>query len=174
MAKISLNKIAPIKSGEIKEIEFNGEIIQVRQYLPVEDKIALTERVLSGAFDESNRYSKYRLNLLLAIEIVRAYTNINITEKQLENIPHLYDLLQLNGINDFVQDNIPESEINELIGKAYGEANNLQNYLNSLMGVMKTITTDYSNTELNVEKITEQLNNPEALSTVKEILDKIG
>lgn len=174
MAKVSLQKITPIKSGEIKEVEINGEKVQVRQYLPTKEKIALTERVLSGAFDESNRYSMFRLNLLTEIEIIKTYTNFNITAKQMEDIPGLYDLLVLNNIIKQVNENIPDEEIIELRDKIYDEADNLEHYLNSLMGVMKTITTDYSNTEMNVDALSEKLNNPEALKIVKEILDKIG
>lgn len=173
MAKVSLNKITPIKSGEIKEVDFQGQKIQVRQYLPTQDKIALTERVLVGAFDESNKYSMFRLNLLMEIEIIKTYTNINITDKQMENIPILYDLLVLNHILD-IENEIPSDELIELKDKIYDEADNLEHYLNSLMGIMKTITQDYENTKLNVDETMAKLDNPNALKTVKEILDKIG
>lgn len=174
MAKVSLIKITPIKSGEIKEVEINGEKVQVRQYLPTAEKIALTERVLAGAFDESNRYSMFRLNILMEIEIIKTYTNFNITEKQMENIPNLYDLLVLNNIIKQVNENIPDEELIELRDKIYDEADNLEHYLNSLMGVMKTITQDYENTKLDVDETMAKLDNPNALKTVKEILDKIG
>lgn len=174
MAKVSLNKITPVKSGEIKEVEINGEKIQIHQYLPTQDKIALTERVLGQAFDETNHYSKYRLTVYTILEIIRAYTNINFTETQLKDIPKLYDLLVLNNIIEQIRENIPTQEWNELTAKVVDEANHLESYLNSFAGVMKTISTDYSNTEMDVDKISAKLNDPEALKTVKEILDKIG
>ena len=173
MAKVSLSKITPIKSGEVKEIEFKGEKIQVRQYLSTNDKIALTERVLSQAFDDSNHYSIFRLEILSEIEILKAYTNLNITDKQMEDIPHLYDILKLNRVFDLLN-YIPENELNELHNKIHNEAVNLDQYLNSLMGIMKTITTDYSNTEMKVDELTDKLNDPKAFETVKEILNKIG
>ena len=89
MAKVSLTKVTPLKAGEIKEVNIQDEIVQVRQYLPVDEKIALTERVLTRAFDETNYYSIYRLTLYTEIEIIKTYTNFNFTEKQLENIPKL-------------------------------------------------------------------------------------
>lgn len=174
MAKISLNKITPIKSGEIKEVNIQDEIMQVRQYLSVDEKIALTERVLTRAFDETNYYSIYRLTLYTEIEIIKTYTNLNFTEKQLENIPKLYDLLSLNGIIKLVEENIPEKELMGLKDKINDEAEHLEKYLNSFAGVMKTITTDYSNTQIDVEKIMGDLKDTENLGTIKEILDKIG
>lgn len=174
MAKVSLIKITPIKSGEIKEVEINGEKVQVRQYLPTAEKIALTERVLAGAFDESNRYSMFRLNLLMEIEIIKTYTNFNITEKQMENIPNLYDLLVLNNIIKQVNENIPDEELIELRDKIYDEADNLEKYLNSFAGIMKLITTDYSNVSMDVDETMKKIDNPEAFKTIKEILDKIG
>lgn len=174
MAKVSLQKIAPIKIGEIKEVEINGEKVQIKQYLSTKDKIALTERVLTSAFDDGNRYSMFRLNILADIELIKAYTNFNITAKQLEDLPGLYDLLILNNILSQVKANIPEKELSELYDKIYEEADNLEHYLNSLMGLMKTITTDYSNVSLDVDKIREKLDDPNAFGTIKEILDKIG
>jgi len=81
MAKVSLIKIAPIKNGDIKEIEINGELVQVRQYLSISEKILLTERILDKAFDDTNRYSVFRLTIASDIEIIKAYTNFNITAK---------------------------------------------------------------------------------------------
>lgn len=174
MAKVSLTKVTPLKAGEIKEVNIQDEIVQVRQYLPVDEKIALTERVLTRAFDETNYYSIYRLTLYTEIEIIKTYTNFNFTEKQLENIPKLYDLLVLNNIIKIIEDNIPEKELIGLKEKINNEAEHLEKYLNSFAGVMKTITTDYSNTQINVEKIVDDLKNTEGLSTIKDILDKIG
>lgn len=174
MAKVSLTKIAPIKNGDIKEVEINGQKIQVRQYLSTKEKIALTERVLAGAFDESNRYSMFRLNILMEIEIIKTYTNLNITEKYMEDLPGLYDLLVLNKIIAQINEHIPEEELIELRSKIYDEADNLEHYLNSLVGIIKTISTDYNTTQINVDELSAKLNNPEAFQMVKEILDKIG
>ena len=95
------------------------------------------------------------------------------TDKQMEDIPHLYDILKLNRVFDLLN-YIPENELNELHNKIHNEAVNLDQYLNSLMGIMKTITTDYSNTEMKVDELTDKLNDPKAFETVKEILNKIG
>lgn len=173
MAKVSLNKLTPIKGGTIIVKRINDIEVEIRQYLSTDEKIALTERVLAQAFDNSNQYSQYRLDIITVIEMLKAYTNINFTEKVLSDIPKLYDLIVLNHLDDLLKE-IPEEEYNSLVDKIQDEADNLQRYLNSLLGVMKTITTDYSNTQMNVDELTEKLNNPEALKTVKEILDKIG
>jgi len=36
------------------------------------------------------------------------------------------------------------------------------------------ISTDYSETDMNLQKIAEELNNPDAIGLVKGVLEKIG
>ena len=52
--------------------------------------------------------------------------------------------------------------------------NSIYNYKNSVMGILDTISTDYSDLNLDVEHVQEQLSNSENLTLVKDILTKLG
>jgi hypothetical protein len=48
MAKVSFNKLGLIKNNDIKTIEYNGQTIEVKQYLSINDKAILASNVLNN------------------------------------------------------------------------------------------------------------------------------
>ena len=54
MAKISFTKLKLTKKNEVQTLKYNDEIIEVKQYLPIQDKLALISRVISYAADQYN------------------------------------------------------------------------------------------------------------------------
>ena len=52
MAKVSLTKLGLKVNQDIKNIEFNEQIVEVKQYLPVNDKLELISNVINLAHDE--------------------------------------------------------------------------------------------------------------------------
>ena len=51
MAKLTFSKLALKKQDEIKIVKYNEHEIEVKQYLPVNDKLDLIARVIIGAHD---------------------------------------------------------------------------------------------------------------------------
>ena len=84
MAKVSLTKLGLKVNQEIKTIEFNEQIIEIKQYLPVNDKLELISNVINLAHDENNFSNPVKVSVFTTLEIMYAYTNINFTEKQKE------------------------------------------------------------------------------------------
>lgn len=174
MAKIGFTKLGLKKLDEIKTIEIGENTIEVKQYLPVNEKLGLIERVINLSQDENNFPNPIKIDVIGSIEMIAAYTNITFTEKQKEDIGKLYDLLEENGIIDKIMRAIPEVEyefvsdgIDQTIKAVYG-------YRNSVLGILDAVKTDYSNLDLEATEIQQKLNDPKALSTVKEVLDKLG
>ena len=174
MAKVSLNKITPIKKVDDITIDINGEKVIIKQYLSVDEKVALVERVLNASIDETNYFSNAKLKVYSKIEILQAYTNINFTDKQLEEITKLYDLLEINNIFDTVINNIPVKEYENIINMINDDADRLSKHLNSFVGMVKTIQQDYDATQLNVDKLMQTLGDKESVGLVKDILENIG
>lgn len=174
MAKVSFNKLTPIKELENKIITIGEQEITIIQYLPVNDKLAIVERVLGNAIDDTGYLNPVRLEIFTNIEIIKTYTNISITDKMMENPTKVYDLMILNGILDAVIDAIPEEEYNDVFEAVIDSGEHVVKYLNSFAGMMKTVTADYKNTEMNVDKLMATLGDPEQVGLVKDILDKIG
>ena len=174
MAKISFNKLTPIKEVEDKVIKIGDQEVTVIQYLPINDKLSIVERVLGNAIDDTGYLNPIRLEVFTNIEIIKTYTNISITDKMMENPTKVYDLMILNGILDKVIDAIPEDEYEDVFNAVIESGEHVVKYLDSFVGMMKTVTDSYKNTEMNVEKLMSDLGDPEKIGFVKDILDKIG
>ena len=174
MAKISFTKLKLTKKNEVQTLKYNDEIIEVKQYLPIQDKLALISRVINYAADEYNFANCVKLDLFLSLEIMYCYTNINFTEKQKEDPIKIYDLLEENGLIDAVISLIPHVEYSTLYDGVLEISKNIYAYQTSVLGILDTISRDYDNLKLDSEDIVKELTNPEQLSLVKKVIDKLG
>ena len=174
MAKISLKDVTPIKAIPPQEIEINGKKVLVEQYLPLEKKAAMIERILANSVDETGFISPVRLAVFFRLEIVRCYSNISITDKMMEQPEKLFDQLVMNKVIGAVSCGMPTEEWEHVEKSVNKCAKAVQAYQNSFVGVMKMINKDYDATKLNVDELMATLDQPDKVGLVKEILEKIG
>lgn len=173
MAKVSFNKITPIKSGEIKELEINGEKITVKQYLPADELTALIVDVMNFTFDNDGFVSPLRYEIYSKMYIVKYFTNINITDTMIDNIEKTYDLLTLNNIITRVLDSIPDDEICRIENIMWDTMKKIQEYNTSFIGWIKTTANDKALAEMDLQKIVSELQNTENFETVKEVMENM-
>lgn len=177
MAKISYTKLGVNKEelNKVQTVEYNGQTIEVKQYLPVIEKSELITRVLNNSVDENNGYyNLLKMDMYLALEIVYAYSNISFTEKQKEDPMKLYDMLNASRVLNLIIGLVPEGEFYYLNKTVHEMANNIVAYRNSAMGIMERITTDYSNLDLDASAIQKELADPNNMTLLKDILTKLG
>jgi hypothetical protein len=174
LAKISVNKITPIKQVEPIMITINAYEIEVIQYMHIQDKLAMIERILNWTIDDTGFLNPVRLEVYTVLEIISTYTNINITDKMMENAPKTYDSFMINGVIDAIIEAIPEDEYNAIFDAIEDCAEHTVSYLNSFVGMMKTITEDYGATKMDIESLSNVLDDPDKIGLVKDILEKIG
>ena len=175
MAKISLTKLNKIKSLEPVDIKIGEETISVVQYLPLEKKLAIMQNIIEQAGNnEEGFYNIVKLTVFYTIEMLRAYTNISFTEKQLEDPQKLYDIIILNKIWDTIKQSIPEDEVNYIWENTCALAREITDYNHSALGILKLAKEDYSDLELDVNDLTNTLTQSENnLNLVKGLLTKL-
>lgn len=175
MAKVAFTKLGLKKKDEVKTVNINNNIIEVKQYLPINDKLALISRVINLSHDSSNNFANpVQVEVIGTIEIIIAYTNLSFTEKQKEDYAKLYDLLEENGITKDLIGAIPEDEYAFLIDGINDSIEAVYKYQNSILGILETVSQDYSNLELDATKIQEKMANPDNLAMLKDVLTKLG
>lgn len=174
MAKVTFTKLALKKKEEVKNIKINDIDIEVKQYLPVNDKLDLIARVISGAHDENNFPNPIKIEVIGALEIIMAYTNITFTEKQKEDVAKLYDILDSNGIITQIVSVIPEEEYHFLIDGINDTIQAVYTYRNSVLGILDTVSQDYSNLNLDATEIQKKLADKDNLALVRDVLTKLG
>ena len=175
MAKVPFSKLNQIKKLPPVSHQFGEYEIEVEQYLPLEDKVNLITAVIDQAGNgEEGFFNIVKLDTYYKIEIIKAYTNISFTDKQLEDTPKLFDAIVLNDVWSFVEDKIPQVEREYIWDNILNLAREITNYNSSALGILKSISTDYSNLKLEATDIQKEINNPDALGLLREILTKLG
>lgn len=170
MAKISFTKLGLKLNQEIKTIEYNGQNIEVKQYLPIQDKLKLIgDVIMKSAEQDTNFANPIKANIYKIFGIIENYTNINFTEKQKEDVAKLYDLLKGSGMIDRIFEQIPEMELKAIDEGVEVMIKSFYDYKNSIVGVLDTVSKDYSNTTFDVNAIMNKLQNSQDLDFLKEI-----
>lgn len=174
MAKVSLTKLGLKVNQDIKQIEFNGQIIEVKQYLPVNEKLELISDVINLSADDNNFANPVKVSVFTALAIIEYYTNINFTEKQKEDPAKIYDSFISNGIMQTIVETIPEIEYNTILCGIKESTEAVYNYRNSVMGILDVVAADYSNLNLDALAIKENLADANNLKLVKDVLSRLG
>ena len=174
MAKVSLTKLGLKVNQDVKSIEFNEQIIEVKQYLPINEKLQLISSVINSAADENNFSNPIKENVFLTLEILYHYTNINFTDKQKEDPVKLYDLVVSSGLVNKVTDLIPEEELDEVINGVAQSVKAIYAYKNSALGILESISQDYSSLNLDATEIQKKLADPDNMALLKQVLTKLG
>ena len=174
MAKVSLTKLGLKVNQDVKNIEFNEQNIEVKQYLPINEKLELISSVINSAADENNFSNPVKENVFLTLEILYHYTNINFTDKQKEDPVKLYDLVVSSGLVNKVTDLIPEEELDEVINGVAQSVKAIYTYRNSALGILESISQDYSNLNLDASEIQKKLADPDNMALLKQVLTKLG
>lgn len=174
MAKLAYSKLGIKTSQEIKTITFNDQLIEVKQYLPIEDKLKIVENVLNHSAEDKRFYNIGKIEVFLTLEVFYNYTNITFTDKQKENPAKLYDNLNTSGLINGVIEAIPEQEFLFLYKLVKKTIKSVYSYSNSVMGILDTISQDYSNLDFDATMIQQKLADPENMEFLKSILTKLG
>ena len=174
MVKVSLTKLGLKVNQDVKNIEFNEQTIEVKQYLPINEKLQLISSVINSAADENNFSNPVKENVFLTLEILYHYTNINFTDKQKEDSVKLYDLVVSSGLVNKVTDLIPEEELDEVINGVAQSVKAIYTYRNSVLGILESISQDYSALNLDATEIQQKLADPDNMALLKQVLTKLG
>lgn len=175
MAKISFTKLNKIKSFDPIEITIGDQKIEVEQYLPLEKKVDLITAVIEQSGNgEEGFFNIVKLEAYYIIEMIKAYTNISFTEKQLEDATKLYDAIRMNDVWAAVADAIPEEERCYIWENIMALAREITNYNNSVLGVLKAISSNRDKLNFDITELINNIKDPEALSLLKGMVDLTG
>ena len=173
--KIGLTKLGLKKNTNLINLEWNGQIIEIKEYLPVEEKLKVVEKIVNQSLDDNNFANPARIQINTILEILFAYTNINFTEKQKEDKAGLYDLLVSSGLADAIFKALNNTDEVRFINTNTREIiDEVYKYKNSALGILQAVTADYQNLDLDATKLQEKLANKENVEFLKEVMDKMG
>lgn len=174
MAKLAFSKLGLKVTDLVNPLMFGENTIEVKVYLPLEDKIKLVQTILNNTVDDNGYYNPIQLEANKVVEVTAAYTNLTFTEKQRESIYKLYDQLVSSGFWATLSASIPKSEMSYIEGKLTTLIDNIYAYRNSAAGILENLNVDYDRLNTDAKEIEASLQNKENLSLVRDVLTKMG
>lgn len=173
MSRVPFSKLNLKKIDKVQVVTINGLEVEVKQYLPVAEKLELIANVLNNSADDNNFANPVKTYVLSHLEIIYAYTNLSFTDKQKEDPAKLYDILDTNGIIDSIILAIPPSEYDNLIEDITSTIDAYYKYKNSALGILEAATTDYKNLDLEASDIQKKIADPDNLTLLKDVITKL-
>ena len=86
MAKVAFTKLALQRNGESKNWQFNDQTIEVKEYIPMKEKMEMAQSVIQQVTEKNDTYmDEFAFRVFMDLEIVFNYTNISFTDKQKED-----------------------------------------------------------------------------------------
>lgn len=173
MAKVTFASLKLKIKDDIKTVDLGDKVLEVKQYLPAEDKYDLIMITLQESKENNGVYNQFKMDMFFHLNLVFMYSNIQFTDKQKEDLVKLYDLLESNGIIAAVVAAIPEDEYNYLfdtmgdVAEAYGK------YNNSFAGVVNNFMINMPINAAETAKIVENFD-PEKYGEVINFAKAIG
>ena len=117
MAKVSFSKLGLTKNTDIKNFEYNGQNIEVKQYLPINDKASLVASILNYTLNNGeNRFpNPLQIEVFTMLLLIEKYTNITFTDKQKEDPAKLFDLITSSNLWDLILNNLNANDYGMLL-----------------------------------------------------------
>lgn len=174
MAKLAFSKLAIKLDNSVLELEFNGQKIEVKKYLPVQEKLEMISDIINFSADENRFYNPKKIEVFTVIEMLDRYTNLSFSKKDKEDPAKLYDLVISSGLFDKFLTILGIEEFYEVCRDRDETVKAIYSYNSSLMGILDAISQDYSNLNLEASEIQKKLADPENMALLKNVLSKLG
>lgn len=178
MANISLAKLVLKDIKPEIEQNINGVQIKIKTYLPIEEKLDLIASVVEKAGSgEQGFYNIIKLRTFWTVAVIKAYTNIAFTPKQLESETKLYDTIVQSHIYDQVAKVIGgenADELSQLWADTCALAKETTEFNHSALGILRAVSAEYNNSSIDLSKLQEAIKDPESLKILKEIAPLLG
>lgn len=179
MAKVPFSKLQACVDGCSSKLFYhnlaNEEVYyEVKHYLPIKEKLELVSRIINQSVDDNGFYNPMRVKIFMVLEVAYAYTNLSFTSKMKEDPFKLYDILVSTGIFNNIVDCIREKDWTEIQVGVWDTIKNIYDYKNSVMGILDTMSSDYSKLSLDVNEIQKQLSQGSGIEFLQNVMTKLG
>lgn len=175
MAKVAFSKLKCKVNEDIKTVIFNDIEIEVKQYVPAKELLdassAITSQVLN---DDNNFLNEFKYTVFFELYFIETFSNITFTDKQKEDVLKLYDLIHSSGLFTVIFDAVPDEVKYKFDNDLYTTIQNIYTQKNSALGILESVSNDYSNLNLDVTELQQKMADPNNLTLLKDVMTKLG
>lgn len=145
----------------------DGKKVNVKTYLPIQDKKDLVQITLQKSEERDGFYNEILVDIYFHLFLVFLYTDIEFSEKDRENLFLLYDELMTSGYLDCIINAIDDSEYNGLLEYLKAMKRNDLDYKRSVAALVQKMVVDLPKNMEAAAKIVEDFD-PEKYKEVIE------
>lgn len=174
MEKILFETLNLVSNDDVVNYVWQGIEIEIKGYLPFAEKLQVVSNIVNNSYDGNDFYNPMRIELYTALEVVSAYTNLDISKEYLEDAFKLYDTLIGTGLYDSIREVIPMKELSFIWNNVQATIDSVYKYKNSALGILENIKAGYEGMNLDASEIQQKLADPDNMELLKTILTKLG
>lgn len=157
MAKVTFGSLKLKKTEEVNKISIADKEIEVKTYLPIEDKYDLIQATLQQSV-EGIGFNEILIEMNFYLNVVFLYSNISFTETQKEDRYKLYDILESNGVINEIINAIPVQEFKSLMDSFDLEKKRVDRENRSSAGILNNIISKLPNKAQETADILKNIN----------------
>ena len=154
-------------NNNMYSIEVQGKKINIKKYLPINDKKDLIEITLQKAEESNGTYNEILIDMYFNLYLIYLYTDIEFTDEDREDEMKLYDELESSGLLERIIDKIPEDEYDTLIDYLKTMQKGDISYKHSAAAMVQKLIVDLPKNAEAAAKIVEDFD----LKKYKEVVD---
>jgi hypothetical protein len=176
MAKPTYNKLGLKPNLNKTELSYKDQIIEIKQYLPINEKLRMVGNILDMLMmDNELKFRNFgKEDMYFYLYLIYNYTNLSFTEKQKEDPSKLYDNLYSSGFLSQVIELIPEEEYESIKYIVFKTIKDYYKQKNSVMGLIEAFNKGSDDLSQNLAGLYSEISDPENITLLKAIMDKLG
>ena len=122
--------------------------------------------------EKKEELKKQVINIL--IDKTGMGADFHFTDEEKEDPTNLYNILESNNVISAIISLIPKDEYNYLKSTTDELIKNFYAYRNSVLGILEAVNEDYTATQADLDNIIKEVEDPNSLGLLKEIMTKLG
>ena len=157
-----------------KEVKCGSEVIVVRQYVPIEEKLAAIQSILELSLNpETGMYLRGHVYVYKLLYTFYLYTNLEFSDEAKDQPMKLYDAITNSPYFSDIKAAL-SSDHYEFYTLLEDTIAQFETYQTSAYGILDSMSKDYNNLNFDIEALQNKIKNRENIELVDEIVTKLG
>lgn len=176
MGKTPFSKLKTKISQEVIQVQIpDTEItLDILTYLPQATKAGFIGFVVENSIDQTTGCSSpLRLDTWFSIALAKYYGQITFTDKQLEDVGKVYDILQGNNVFNIIANAIPDEEYSYIKSCTEATAADVTRYNTSAAGIIGAMRSESDGLGGQIDELLKRIQDKEGISELLSIRDAI-
>ena len=176
MAKTPFTKLKTKLTQEVVQVQLQDTdiLLDIFTYLPQNTKAEFIGFVVENSIDQTTGCSSpLRLDTWFSIALAKYYGQITFTNKQLEDVGKVYDVLQSNNVFNIIANTIPDEEYNYIKNCTEATAADVARYNSSAAGIISAMKMESGDLNEQLNKVLKQVQDKDSINELLSIRDAI-